>query len=331
LEGCPHVLLAAVLVIAGLALLLIGAWLVVRAGVQLALMWGVSRIVIGATIVGFGTSAPEFVVSLIAALRDSSDIALGNVLGSNVANVALVLGASAMIAPLTVDYRLLRWEIPVLAAATIGVLVFAGNGALGHTEGAMLFLGLIAFVVLSPRLFPELAAAVEAEEEAEEEAERLSPPPPRDRLVVLRQFAWLSAGIAGLTLGASVAVEGGVGLAERAGMSEIAIGSILVAVGTSLPELATSVVAAFRHEHEIALANVVGSNIFNLLGVLGLTAAITGLPVSQDLYHFELPALAASTLVLIPLAWPRYHIGRADGAALVAAYVLFVVATLGWT
>ena len=320
-------LLAVVFVIAGLALLLIGAWLVVRAGVQLALMWGVSRVVIGATIVGFGTSAPEFVVSLIAALRDSPDIALGNVLGSNVANVALVLGASAMVAPLTIDYRLLRWEIPVLAAATVGVLVFAGNGALGHIEGAMLFLGLIAFVVLSPRLFPEMAAAVEAEDEAE----RLSPPPPRDLRVVLREFAWLSAGIAGLTLGASVAVEGGVGLAERAGMSEIAIGSIIVAVGTSLPELATSMVAAFRHEHEIAVANVVGSNIFNLLGVLGLTAAITGLPVSQDLYHFELPALAASTLVLIPLAWPRYHIGRADGAALVAAYVLFVVVTLGWT
>ncbi|MEX2230398.1 MAG: calcium/sodium antiporter [Dehalococcoidia bacterium] len=320
-----------VAVVVGLILLLVGAWLVVRSGVRLAVMWGVSRVVIGATIVGFGTSAPEFVVSLIAALRDSPGIAIGNVLGSNVANVALVLGVSALIAPLSVDFRLLRWEIPVLAAATAGVIVLAQNGSLGQVEGLVLFGGLVAFVVLSPRLFPELTAAFEAEEEAEEEAERLSPPLPRDPRLVIYEFAWLSAGIAGLTLGASFAVEGGVAIAQRAGLSEIAIGATIVAIGTSLPELATSIVAAFRREHEIAVANVVGSNIFNLLGVLGLTAAIAGLPIDGDLYHFELPALAASTLVLVPLAWPRYRIGRADGAALISIYVLFTVATLRWT
>ena len=124
----------------------------------------------------------------------------------------------------------------------------------------------------------------------------------------------------------------GVAIAQRAGrLSEIAIGATVVAIGTSLPELATSIVAAFRREHEIAVANVVGSNIFNLLGVLGLTAAIVGLPIDGDHYHFELPALAASTLVLAPLAWSRYRIGRADGAALISIYVLFTVTTFRWT
>lgn len=318
-------------VVAGLSLLLVGAWLLVRSGVRLAVRWGVSRIVIGATIVGFGTSAPEFVVSLIAALRDSPDIALGNVLGSNIANIALVLGISAMIAPLAVDLRLLRWEIPVLGAATLAILAFGLNGSISHVEGALCFAGLAAFVALSPRLFPELAAAVEVEEEVEAEAERLFPPPPVPGTAVAIDFAWLIAGIGGLTVGASFAVDGGVGLAERVGMSQIAIGAIVVAIGTSLPELATSVVAALRNEDEIAVANIVGSNIFNLLGVLGLTAAIAGLPIDRNLYYFEMPALALSTLVLLPLAWPRYRIGRADGAALLGAYVIFTFATLRWT
>lgn len=324
-------LLESLAVVAGLALLLLGAWLVVRAGVRLAVRWGVSRIVIGATIVGFGTSAPEFVVSLIAALRDSPDIALGNVLGSNVANVALVLGVSSVIAPLTVDFRLLRWEIPVLGAATLAILGFGFNGQLSHIEGVLCFAGLVAFIVLSPRLFPELAAAVEVEAEAGEAAELIFPVPPVPGVVVAIDFAWLVAGIGALTIGATLAVDGGVGLAERVGMSEIAIGAIVVAIGTSLPELATSMVAAWRNEHEIAVANIVGSNIFNLLGVLGLTAAIAGLPIDRDLYYFEMPALALSTLILLPLAWPRYRIGRADGAALLAAYVIFTFATLRWT
>lgn len=307
---------------AGLAVLISGAWLTVRAASLLAASFGVNRIIIGATVVAFGTSAPEFVVSLFAATRDAPGLAVGNVLGSNVANVALVLGASALVRPLAVHWRLLRWEIPVLAAATVAVLLAAADGRIQRAEGALMFAGLIAFIVISPRLWPEAAGAIEGE--TSEAATKL----PRDLRARALQGGVLVLGLAGLTIGAEIAVRGAVSIAERAAISEVAIGATIVATGTSLPEVATSVVAAFRREHEIAVANVIGSNIFNLLGVLGLTAGLFSLDVSQDLYQFEMPALALSTVILLPLTWPRYRIGRSEGAALLVLYVAFVTTVL---
>jgi cation:H+ antiporter len=318
------VLTDVVLVIGGVALLLGGAWQLVRSAVALSLMWGVSRVVVGATVVAFGTSAPEFVVTLVAAVRGQPDIALGNVIGSNVANVALALGIAASIRPLRVDLRMLRWELPVLGAATLALLLFAANGVVGHAEGACMVAGLIAFVVLSPRLFPELAAAAESDV-------RPAAPPARNSGLVAREVALAIAGLAALAIGANFAVAGGADLATRAGMSQLAIGVAIVAAGTSLPEFATSIVAAARGEHEIAVANVVGSNIFNLLGVIGMTALIAGLPVRHELYHFALPSLAASSFVVYALAWPRARVGRAEGALLIGAYALFIMATLRWT
>ena len=306
----------------GLAILLAGAWLTVRSATRLASSFGISPIIIGATVVAFGTSAPEFVVSLLAATRESSGLAIGNVLGSNVANVALVLGASALVRPMTVHRRLLRWEIPVLAAATLAMLLLAANGRLGHIEGAVMFLGLAAFIVVSPRLWPETAATAGAD--AAEASRALE----QDGTALVLEGGLLLLGLAGLTLGADTAVRGAVNLAEQAGISETAIGATIVATGTSLPEVATSVVAALRRQHEIAVANVVGSNIFNLLGVIGLTAGLVPLSVNQDLYQFEMPALALSTAVLLPLAWPRYRIGRPEGALLLAGYVTFVAVVL---
>ena len=308
----------------GLAILLAGAWLTVRSATRLASSFGISPIIIGATVVAFGTSAPEFVVSLLAATRDSSALAIGNVLGSNVANVALVLGASALVRPMTVHRRLLRWEIPVLAAATLAMLLLAANGRLGHVEGAVMFLGLVLFIVVSPRLWPEAAATADADTAAAE-APRA---PEHDRTARVLDGGLLLLGLAGLTLGADTAVRSAVNVAEQAGISETAIGATIVATGTSLPEVATSVVAAFRRQHEIAVANVVGSNIFNLLGVIGLTAGLIPLSVDQSLYQFEMPALALSTAVLLPLAWPRYRIGRLEGALLLTGYVTFVAVVL---
>ncbi|MEZ4501990.1 MAG: calcium/sodium antiporter [Dehalococcoidia bacterium] len=309
-------------VVVGLILLLAGAWLTVRSAASLAASFGISRVVIGATVVAFGTSAPEFVVSLLAASRESSDIAVGNVLGSNVANVALVLGLSAAIAPVGVNQRLVRWEIPVLIAGTALTIAFAASGRIGHIEGSVMFLGLIAFVAISPRLWPEAAAAIEAE--AAEAARQLTP----STTARLTEGGMLVAGLAALTFGADTAVNGAVGIAERAGLSQAAIGATIVATGTSLPELATSAVAAFRREHEIAVANVVGSNIFNLLGVLGLTSALVTMPFDQELFQFEVPALAISTLILVPLAWPRYHISRIEGVVLLVLYVVFIQGVL---
>ena len=317
-----RVLLDLIRIAVGLAILLAGAWLTVRSATRLASSFGISPIIIGATVVAFGTSAPEFVVSLFAATRDSSGLAIGNVLGSNVANVALVLGASALVRPMTVHWRLLRWEIPVLAAATLVMLLLAANGRLGHIEGAVMFLGLVLFIVVSPRLWPETAAT------AVGHAAEASRAPEHDGKARALDGGLLLLGLAGLTLGADTAVRGAVNVAEQAGISEAAIGATIVATGTSLPEVATSVVAAFRRQHEIAVANVVGSNIFNLLGVIGLTAGLIPLTVDLDLYQFEMPALALSTAVLLPLAWPRYRIGRPEGALLLAGYVTFVAVVL---
>lgn len=309
-------------VVLGLGVLLVGAWLTVRSAASLATSFGISRVIVGATVVAFGTSAPEFVVSLLSTTRGAEGIAVGNVLGSNVANVALVLGLSAAIRPVGVHRRLVRWEIPVLFGATVATLLFAANGIIGHVEGFVMFAGLVGFISISPRLWPEAAAAVEAE--AAESARALAP----SRSARLTEVGYLVAGLAALTLGADAAVRGAVGLAERVGMTEAAIGATIVATGTSLPEVATSAVAAYRREHEIAVANVVGSNIFNLLGVLGLTSGIVGMAIDRDLYHFEMPALALSTLVLVPLAWPRYRIGRPEGVVLLVLYAVFVEVAL---
>ena len=306
-------------VAAGLAILLTGAWLTVRSASRLAASFGLSPIIIGATVVAFGTSAPEFVVSFFAATRDASGVAVGNVLGSNVANVALVLGASAVVSPMIVHRRLLRWEIPVLAAATVAMLLVSADGRVERWEGAIMFAGLVAFVVLSLRLWPEpQAAAVDGQRDAAPSAWR-----PR-----LADGGLLVLGLAALTVGAQLAVVGAVGLAERANISEVAIGATVVATGTSLPEVATSVVAAFRREHEIAVANVIGSNIFNLLGVIGLTSGLVSLDIERSLYQFELPALVLSTALLLPLAWPRYRIGRPEGVGLLLLYVAFVTVVL---
>jgi cation:H+ antiporter len=318
-----HVLVDVLLIAVGLTILLAGAWLTVRAAAALAASLGVSPIIIGATVVAFGTSAPEFVVSLAAATRDAPGIAVGNVLGSNVANIALVLGASAVIRPMPVHWRLLRWEIPVLAVATVAVLAFAVNGNVSRWEGALMFAGLLAFVVFSTRLFPEASRGAVSTAPA-----GAGPDADPSWHFRAKEVLLLVLGLAGIAFGADVGVRGAVGLAEDFGTSETVIGVTIVATGTSLPEMATSVVAAYRREHEIAVANVIGSNIFNLLGVVGLVGGLVTLPVDQDLYRFEMPALALSTAVLIPLAWPRYRIGRPEGLLLLALYVAFVTVVL---
>ena len=309
-------MLDAVMLAIGLAVLLGGAWLLVRAAALLAIMFGLSRVLVGATIVAFGTSAPEFVVNILAAFRDSPELALGNVLGSNVANVALVLGLGAVITPMVVHSRMIRWEIPVLAGATALLLLVASNGSIDRVEGTVMFLALVVFLVLSVRLFPETIEA-EIEPVAAEEL------PPIGTIV-----GQLIVGFIGLAGGAELLVRGATGLAEEIGISELAIGAFVVALGTSLPEVATTAVAALRREHEIAVANVVGSNIFNILGVLGLTALLAPLEVNRDVYQFELPALALGTLILLPLALRKGAIRRAEGAILLLLYLAFVIVVL---
>ncbi|MEX2372466.1 MAG: calcium/sodium antiporter [Dehalococcoidia bacterium] len=306
----------------GVALLLAGAYVLLRGSIAIALGFGISRVVIGATIVAFGTSAPELVVTITAGLRGSSEVAFGNVLGSNVANVLLVLGLAAVINPTLVHTRLIRWEIPVLLGATAATVLFALGGGLSRIEGVAMLAALAAFVYVSPRLFPEVAEAAEAEEASH-------PPPARmsgRRLAT--DAALILGGLVALAVGADQIVAAATSMAKQFGVSEFVVGVLIVAVGTSLPEIATSILAAFKNEHEIAVANVVGSNIFNLLGVAGAAAVVTGLPAPGVLYQFEFPVLLLSAAVLVPLAWPRYRIPRREGAALLVAYAAFVAVTV---
>ena len=314
-------LLDLLLVAAGLTLLLTGAWIVVRSAVVIALSFGLSRVVVGATVVAFGTSAPELVISLTASVGDSAGLAVGNVIGSNVANVALVLGSAAAFSPMVVSPRLLRWEIPVLLAATAAVLLVGADGELARWEGVVLFgIGLIGFIVASILIVPESSVLAA---EVEQEPEHV---PERSWSNLGTTGVLLAVGLAGLAIGAAVAVEGATAIAERAGLSDVVIGVTIVAVGTSLPEIATTLVAAARAEHDIAVANAVGSNIFNLLGVLGGTALVAPLALDQSLYQFEMIALALSSLVLVPIVMVHTHslVDRREGAALVAAYVVFL-------
>ena len=301
----------------GLALLLAGGWLLVRGASRLALTFGVSPLVVGATVVALGTSAPELVVSVVAGLEGSGALAVGNVLGSNITNVALVVGIASLIRPMTVHPGLLKWEMPVLAVATGAFIVAGLSGMIGHVVGAVLFGSLIAFVALSLLLHRERELPPHGQEFTRDR-KRLS------RWGSAREIVFVLAGLGGLALGSDTAVNGAVGIAERVGMSEVAIGLTIVAIGTSLPEVMTTVVAALQGEQDIAIANVVGSNIFNLLGVLGLTSALATVPISFELYSFEIPALAATTALLFLVAWTNRRVVRAEGIALLAVYIAFL-------
>ena len=307
------------LLVAGLLALVGGAWLMVREASRLAVRFGLSPALVGATVVAFGTSAPEFIVSTVASAEGSGELAVGNVLGSNVANIGLVLGLAIVIRPLGVNPRMLRWEIPVLAVATGLVLLFGANEQIGRLEGAALFGLLIVFVAGSGVIG---AASVHAREE------RVGSEARHERTAPWRQIALLLAGIAALALGAELLVRGATGIAERLEISEVVVGAVIVAVGTSLPELTTTAIAALRREHAIAVGNAIGSNVFNLLGVLGLAAVVSPLPIERDLYELELPALVLSTAILLPLA-RRVELGRAQGLLLLFLYAAFIAAVLG--
>ena len=305
--------------VVGLVALVGGAWLVVRGASRLAVGLGMSPALVGATVVAFGTSTPEFMVSVVASAQGSAGLAIGNVLGSNVANVGLVLGLGAGLGSMHVRPRLLRWEIPVLGVATGFVLLFAANGVVGRVEGVVLIATLVVFVAGSGALGAESLRSREA---------RIEPAPRRDRAANLRELGQVAGGVVALAAGAELLVRGATGIAAELEISEVVVGAVIVALGTSLPEVATTAMAAWRGEHEIAVGNAIGSNVFNLLGVLGLAAVVAPLEVDARLYEFELPALVLSTAILVPLA-RRGRLRRQDGLPLVVLYLAFVAATLG--
>ena len=305
----------------GLVLLLIGAELLVKGAARLAVSCGISPLAVGLTVVAFGTSSPELAVSVKACWAGQPDIALGNVVGSNIANVLLILGLSAAITPLAVRAQLVRFDVPVMIGLSVLVLVLGWNGTISRLEGFGLIGGLALYVWLTLR-----QGRRAAREEAQEFEQAYDG---RERVRGARAMAGLAlmilVGLAMLTLGSQWLVNGAVSLARWMGVSELIIGLTVVAVGTSLPEVAASVVAAMRGERDIAVGNVVGSNIFNVLTVLGATACITpaGIGVSPIALQFDIPVMIAVAAACLPIFFSGYCIARWEGFVFLGYYVAY--------
>jgi len=311
-------MIPALFVVAGFALLFIGGEALVRGSVAVASRLGVSKLVIGLTLVGFGTSTPELVTSLEAALAGVPAIAVGNVVGTNVANVLLILGVASLVRPLPCDPAALRRDGSVMVAATLALAGLALTGSIGRGAGTVLLAGLALYLGLT--FVIERRNGGKAAQMRIHEAEDALPANPSLPLNALLA----AAGIAGVIVGAWSLVEGATLLARRAGISEGVIGLTVVAVGTSLPELATSVVAAYKRHADVALGNIIGSNIFNILAILGITAVVKPLPIAAEMARFDVWVMLATALLLMVFAATGLRLSRAEGAIFVVAYAGYI-------
>lgn len=313
--------------LAGLVALVAGADLLVRGASRLALSFGISPLVVGLTIVAFGTSAPEMAVSAGAVLNGQTGLAMGNVVGSNIFNVLFILGLSALITPLVVHVQLIRQEVPIMIGASLLVLVLALDGTLGLFDGALLFGLLLAytgFLVVQSR-----RASREAQAEFDAEIQPASPDAWDARLPV--QLALIAAGLALLVLGSDWLVSAAVFFAQSLGVSDLVIGLTIVAAGTSMPEVATSIMAALKGERDIAVGNVVGSCTFNLLGCLGLSGVLAGLlpgspglTVAPSLLALDIWVMLAVALACLPIFLSGREIARWEGAVFLGYYVAYM-------
>jgi cation:H+ antiporter len=305
-----------VLFVAGLGLLVLGADWLVKGASRLAAAFGISPLVIGLTVVAYGTSSPEMAVSVKSVLSGQAGIALGNVVGSNVFNVLFILGASAVITPLVVSSQLIRLDVPIMIGVSLVSLLLAADGSIGRLDGLLLFAGGVAYTAFQIVQSRRESAAVKGEY-ADEYGKKPSP--------LALNVAFVGAGLALLVLGSRWLVDGAVAFAQALGVSEVVIGLTIVAAGTSLPEVATSILAAVRGERDIAVGNVVGSNIFNVLAVLGLAGLVapSGLPVADALLRFDVPVMIAVALACLPILASGALIARWEGALFLLFYVAY--------
>lgn len=308
--------------ICGLVVLTLGADLLVRGASRVALLIGLSPLVVGLTIVAFGTSAPEMAVSVGAALEGKADIALGNVVGSNIFNVLWILGLSALIVPLVVHQQLIRLDVPLMIYASVLVWLFAKDGLLSLWEGiflSVLIVAYTAFLIVQSR-----RESADVQKELAGEAGEIPRPGMREWLL---NPLLIVLGLIMLVAGANWLVDSAITVARTLGVSELVIGLTIVAAGTSLPELATSVVAAIRGERDIAVGNIVGSNIFNIFAVLGFSTVVAGgnVPVSADLMAVDVPVMIGVALSCLPVFVSGYLITRWNGILWMLMYVLYVV------
>lgn len=303
----------------GLVVLTAGAEILIRGAARLAAAVRIPPLVIGLTVVAFGTSAPEFAVSLKAAFQGQPDIALGNVVGSNICNVLLILGLSAAVAPLVVSVQLVRVDVPLMIGASLLMYGMALDGRLSRVDGVVLVCGLLAYTV-----FTVSQGRKQGKDESSEYQREYGQGPSRWQMLAI-DLACVAGGLTALVVGAGWFVDAAVSTARGFGVSELVIGLTIVAVGTSLPELAASVVASIKGERDIAVGNVVGSNLFNILSVLGSSAAVApdGVAVAQSALTFDIPVMTVVAVACLPIFFAGHRLDRWEGLLFVAYYVAY--------
>ncbi len=302
-------------IVGGLVLLVFGADGLVRGSSSVALRMGVSALAIGLTIVAFGTSSPELVVSLNASLNGHGAISLGNVVGSNICNIALILGVASIIRPIEIRAVVVRREVPIMLVVSAFLWILIYDGELSRTDGAIFTVGIVAYTLLTFYL----SRKKDKREIEEEFADAVAP---KSKSVWL-DIIFIVGGFAFLIVGANLFLDGAVAIAHYFGVSEIVIGLTIVALGTSMPELATSAVASFKNESDVAIGNVIGSNVFNILGVLGITSLVK--PMSAgDLSSLDLGVMLGSAFLLWLMLGRRFLLDRLEGAILLVGYAIYI-------
>jgi len=296
---------------AGLILLFAGGHYLVDGSSKLAQMLGVNRLIVGLTIVALGTSMPEFLVSMLAAVQDKTDVALGNIIGSNVSNIGLILGVSALARPIAINLKLLKFEVPLLIAISLFFWLICFNSVLSRFDGFALLTGFAAYLYI---------VIAGARKDSREQV-RAHPPAEGDGRKKLWFLATIIVGITALSIGADWIVESASEISLRLKVPQLVLGLTVVALGTSLPELATSLVAALRREGDISIGNIIGSNIFNLMAIAGPSALVRPMPVSEELRINHLPIMVGLTLLMFPLLRTGRKLGRLEGALLVGCYL----------
>jgi cation:H+ antiporter len=314
--------------ILGLILILFGAEFFVKGAARLATFIGVSPLVIGLTVVAFGTSAPEVAVVLEAGFLGRGDLAFGNIVGSNISNFLLILGISALAAPLVVSQRLIKIEVPLLLVVSVIVLVMGLDGQINRLEGSILLVGIILY---SAVVLKKVKGENKTDPDEHANISTQQTPPftsaSASRGAWLKSALMLTGGLVGLVIGAGWLVGGASGIARTLGVSELVIGLTVVAVGTSLPELATSITASIRGERDIAIGNVIGSNLFNLTFVVGSGAVVLpqGLGVPEPSISFDLPVMIAISVACLPIFYADYNINRWEGLLFLTFYGAYVL------
>lgn len=312
--------MAYLLLILGLVTLIVAGEVLVKGAVSLAYRFHISTLVVGMTIVSFGTSAPELLVSVKAVLGNHPDIALGNVVGSNIANLALVMGLTALVYPILVDRNTIRFDWPMMMVSTILLFALIYDGWLVFWEGFLmvsLLVGFSYFLIWKSR--KDNKAAIKDDKEEQEEEIKSS---------VIKDVAFIIVGCAGLAFGADWLVEGAVEVAKSFGVSDLVISVTIIAFGTSAPELITSLVAAMKKHSDISVGNLIGSNIFNILAILGITSMVSDVEVSKEIINFDIIWVGAISFSILPFMLNKRKITRFEGALLFLAYISYILVLL---